>query len=90
MLPQRVLQNTLFPIGHLTKSEVRRIANEAGFKRVNEKKEVGVQTCNYSNISPLLTISSSNTLLLAVPVHTGLMIHTYYTMSHVYNYYRGY
>lgn len=42
MVLQGVLQNTLFPIGRLTKSEVRRIANEAGFKRVNEKKEVSV------------------------------------------------
>ena len=38
---QAALQRTLFPIGHLIKSEVRQIAREAGLDWVADKKEVG-------------------------------------------------
>ena len=37
---QTILQRTLFPIGHLLKSEVRQIAREAGLSWVAEKEEV--------------------------------------------------
>ena len=37
---QSALRRTLFPIGHLCKRQVRRIAVEAGFKSVAERKEV--------------------------------------------------
>ena len=37
---QTILQRTLFPIGHLLKSEVRQIAREAGLSWVADKQEV--------------------------------------------------
>ena len=39
---QSVLQRSLFPIGHLMKQEVKRIAVEAGLERTARKKEVCV------------------------------------------------
>lgn len=38
-LSQRQLSHTLFPLGGLTKSEVREIAKTAGFAKINEKPE---------------------------------------------------
>ncbi len=38
-LPQSVLQRTIFPLGKLTKPEVRRIALEAGFEKLSQKPE---------------------------------------------------
>lgn len=38
-LPQTVLRRTIFPLGTLTKPEVRRIAFEAGFEKLSQKPE---------------------------------------------------
>ena len=40
-VPQSSLLNTLFPIGHMTKREVKEIAIENGLHRIAKKKEVG-------------------------------------------------
>ncbi|WP_443080798.1 tRNA 2-thiouridine(34) synthase MnmA [Ureaplasma sp. ES3154-GEN] len=41
-LNQNQLQNVLFPIGHLTKQEVRTIAKEHGLKTFNKKDSTGI------------------------------------------------
>ncbi len=41
--PQESLQNTAFPVGHLTKTRVREIAREEGMDRVNQRREVRVK-----------------------------------------------
>lgn len=38
-LTPEMLKHAIFPLGNLTKSEVRKIAEEAGFKSLNKKKE---------------------------------------------------
>ncbi len=42
MLKQRQLQRTMFPVGHLTKAEVRRIAEEKGLPVSKKKDSTGV------------------------------------------------
>lgn len=42
MLGQQQLSKTLFPVGHLTKKEVREIAARAGLKTANKKDSTGV------------------------------------------------
>lgn len=39
---QTALQRTLFPVGHMIKSEVRQVAREAGLSWVADKKEVRI------------------------------------------------
>ena len=39
-VPQAALQRTLFPIGHLRKTEVRKIAEDIGLPDIAKKKEV--------------------------------------------------
>lgn len=41
-LNQAQLQHTLFPIGHLHKFQVRKLANEAGFKNHSKKDSTGI------------------------------------------------
>lgn len=38
-IPQKALQKTMFPLGHLMKSEVKKIAADNGFKKIAAKKE---------------------------------------------------
>lgn len=38
-IPQNLLSRTLFPLGHLTKMEVRKIAAQHGFIKLSQKKE---------------------------------------------------
>lgn len=38
-IPQNLLQRTLFPLGNLTKTQVRQIAAENGFVKLSQKKE---------------------------------------------------
>ena len=38
---QSCLASSLFPVGHLTKEEVKQIATEAGFEHIARQKEVG-------------------------------------------------
>ena len=42
LLLQSMLKDTLFPVGGLTKKEVRDIAMKSGLQRVARKKEVGI------------------------------------------------
>src|SRR5699024_3646728 len=41
-LSQELLQKVMFPIGHLQKSEVRRIAEEAGLATAKKKDSTGI------------------------------------------------
>ena len=47
-LPQSLLHRTVFPLGQLTKPEVRRIALEAGFEKLSKKPE-SQEICFVSN-----------------------------------------
>jgi tRNA-specific 2-thiouridylase len=45
-LPQSVLQKIIFPLGDLTKPEIRNIAEEKGFRQIAEKKDsMGICFC---------------------------------------------
>jgi tRNA-specific 2-thiouridylase len=45
-LPQPVLQKAVFPLGDLTKTEIRKIAEERGFRKIAEKKDsMGICFC---------------------------------------------
>lgn len=41
-MPQEVLNYTLFPLGEITKDQVRKIANEQGFSLANKKDSTGI------------------------------------------------
>jgi len=47
---QESLRNTVFPVGGLTKTQVREIARQEGLDKVNQKKEVSF-TRSYRNFN---------------------------------------
>lgn len=53
-LSQEQLQKVMFPIGHLQKSEVRRIAEEAGLATAKKKDSTGICFIGERNFSKLL------------------------------------
>lgn len=85
MVPQQALQKTLFPLGGLTKPEVRRLAEEAGFATARKKDSTGIcfigerrfrdflQQYLPANPGPMVTPEGD-----VIGEHLGLM---YYTLG---------
>lgn len=82
-LGQTQLQKTLFPIGHLVKPEVRKIAEEAGLSTSGKKDSTGVCFIGEKNFKKFLSryVGTQSGLIRSVDgarvgQHDGLMFYT--------------
>ena len=81
---QKALQKTVFPIGHMTKSQVRKIAKEAGLHRTACRKEVIYYVYMY-NICMYIHAYLRMYIHMYIRTNVRTYIHSYtHTCMHTY------
>ena len=70
-----MLKDTLFPVGGLTKKEVRDIAMKAGLQRVARKKEVGISLASYPGSCSRKSLVTTVLIGLHFCRHSGKIEH---------------